>query len=153
MKHRLAIAALILGFSSVAAAQDGPTAPLTEFPGALLTLVNGGQGALVTLLDGNVTGFFDQGRNSLNGFYFEVLGDTPGEPLAELLAGINDTGFDALLPLYLALDGPAMRLADLGSPLLDPLQSLLGVGLPLDAFSPGALTQLLSGASLEGLEL
>lgn len=175
MKNLLT-AALLAGFSTGAMAQ-GPedvVASLGNVSGALTTLISGGQSSTVALLDGEVTNFFNT-QNDANIAAINLLTEgTPAAPLGALFEQVNTTGYDALVPLYLALDGPAMQLADAGAPVLDPLQSAIGsfelpagglgssgsagglslASLPLsaDALNADALTQLLSGASLPGLQ-
>lgn len=162
--RNLLFAILLAGFSTGVMAQ-GPqdvTALLGNVPGALTTLVGNDQAAAVSLLDGDVTNFFRNGNNGNIGFVNELTAGTAGEPLAAVIEQLSHTGFNTLLPLYKALDGPAMQLAAAAAPLFDPVKaiiesnpidsgSLASLPLSTDALDPATVTQLLNGASLPGL--
>ena len=128
MKKPLIGLALFLAAGS-ASAQSLSFAPLANnFAPAVSTLLIGnGQfpggmnAATRSFLNGEITNGFTAGRNGFSGFAVISTRDTALAPLGEGAESLFAAGYDALLPLYLALDGPAVRLAALGTPLTEPL--------------------------------
>lgn len=154
---RLILVLLLAGFAGTASAQANVL--ITGFNNvddALNVLVSGNVDAAIALTQGNVTEFFRNGNHAFQGFATKLASGTPAEPLAEIYVDLTNTGFDTLLPVYQALDGPAMQLAEAGAPLTEPLRAAFQAfdfNLVLDFDESGL--PLLGGGLLggEGLSL
>ncbi|MGQ0622294.1 MAG: hypothetical protein ACT4QA_20655 [Panacagrimonas sp.] len=86
----------------------------------------GGMGASSeAFLAGHVTEGFAFGRNAFSGLFVELTDGTRIEFLGTSAERSFNGFYDALLPLYLALDEPAMRLAALGTPITEPLGDVI----------------------------
>ncbi|MGQ0528402.1 MAG: hypothetical protein ACT4PG_01020 [Panacagrimonas sp.] len=136
---RILMAAALLAVASSASAESRIGSSLstlvsgnTQFPGGLAAA---GQ----LFLAGQVTPGFAAGRNGFSGFAVIATDGTPLAPLGLAAEQQFLLFYDALLPLYLALDEPAAKLAALGKPVAQPLSD--GVALFADVFS-GVVSQL-----------
>lgn len=128
MKRSLLALALLAAAGSASAQMSMP-----NFANALSTYVAGSPqfpggmaAAGQNFLAGNVTRGFEAGRNGFSGF--AVL-STEGTPLAPLGTTAEQSSLDfynTLLPLYLAMDEPAMQLAAMGTPVTVPVSGALG---------------------------
>ncbi len=99
---------------NIGAATSGLLVGTSRFPGGLTA-------SGVSFLRGNITLGFLEGRNGFSAFSVIATEGTPLEPLGVAADRTYVAIYDALLPLYVALDGPAMRFAELGRPLSGPL--------------------------------
>lgn len=122
MKRFIPIALLAVGMSGTAHAQ-GPQDVVTllnNVDGALNGAVSHGQAGTLALLEGDVTNTFNNFEQAQSGFATDLAANTPGEPLAETYDQLSRDGYEALVPLYQQLDGPAMQVADALAPLAEP---------------------------------
>lgn len=74
---------------------------------------------------GRVTDGFKFGRNGFSGLVVLLTADTALAGLGTSAETQFNNFYDTLLPLYQALDEPAMRLAELGAPLMEPLSMVV----------------------------
>lgn len=173
---RLIPALFLACFAGTASAQvDILVTGFNNIDDALTVLVNGNTDAAIALTQGDVTGFFRNGNAAFQGFAAELAAGTPALALSQIYRDLTNLGFNTLLPLYQALDGPAMQLAAAGAPLTEPLRagleafafdltltfdgdllsgqglSLAAIPLPLGNLDPTTLTALLGGLPLPGL--
>lgn len=101
-------------FGNFGAATSGLLVGTSRFPGGLTA-------SGVSFLRGNITEGFLAGRNGFSAFSVIGTEGTPLEPLGVAADRSYVAIYNALLPLYVALDGPSMQFAALGAPLMDPL--------------------------------
>lgn len=108
----------------------------------------------VALLNGNVTQTFNKGNHALQGFATELTHGTPAAALADVYVRGTNAVYDALLPLYRALDGPASTLTNALSPVTDPLANAIqatSIELELEfeqSALPGLSSQTSSGTGI-----
>lgn len=82
----------------------------------------GGMGASSqAFLAGHITDGFMFGRNGFSGLFVEMTDGTRFAVFGTTAERSFNGFYDALLPLYLALDEPSMRLAAFGAPITGPL--------------------------------
>lgn len=165
--RRLFLGLALAAFASIAPAQGLNTlvTGLNNIDDAVNALITGQGnpssgllGSGVALLNGNITQTFNNGNIAFHGFFIELTEGTPATPLAEAYVRFSNAAYQALLPLYQALDGPAMTLTSALGPVTDPLANALqATTFELDlnfegSTLPGLASLQSGGAPLPGLQ-
>ncbi|MGQ0699347.1 MAG: hypothetical protein ACT4PZ_14010 [Panacagrimonas sp.] len=158
-RSMLALVLLVVAGNSWAAGSG----PGLNVRGALSTFLagnsqfpNGLAGSAEAFLAGNITEGFKAGRNGFSGLFVVLTEDTRLAPLGTAAERSFVAFYNILEPLYMALDGPAMRLAALGTPLTKPLTILIvtttgGIANGLEGSGPGQRSAFSSLPPLPGL--
>lgn len=128
MKRSILVSALAV-IAGTASAQQPPTFGHLDIRGSVSVLLSGNArfpdglaGSAPFFLAGNTVDGFAAGRDGFIGFATTLTASAPR--LANLGPAVEqsfNSFYDALLPLYVAIDGPLMKLAEPAAPLTEPL--------------------------------
>lgn len=121
---------LALALLAVAGTSWGQTTPHlgSNFRGAVSTFISGSrafpggfEAGSLSFLAGNTTRGFAFYRNAFSGFAVLSTQNTPLDFLGTSAEQSFSAFYAGLLPLYQAIDGPAMQFAALGTPVTEQL--------------------------------
>lgn len=140
---RSVLALMLLVFAGSSWGQSQSPNFGNNFRGAVTTFIGGSSAfpggvtaGTVSFLAGDVTNGFRFNRNGFSGLFVLMTQDTPFAPFGRAAERSFNGFYDFLLPTYMALDGPAMRLAAMGAPLTE---SLSGAVETFSAVTVGSL--------------